>query len=180
MTTMQLHTIEPVNAPRILTGALSPEVFTVSTLLSMPAVWTAVVERALPFDVLIERYLIVLLTIALLAELIRRLGDGGALLPGSQQAGSDAGAAAGLGTLYDGDPYGGSFGDDTLATDPLFADGALSADYDASPLGGFEDTTLDAPLALGGPAEADSFEGLDDLGDLPPLDLNADPFTDPA
>ena len=188
---MQLHSIEPVSAPRVFAGALSPEVFTVSTLLSMPAVWTAVVEQALPFDVLIERYLILLATIALLAELIRRLGEGGALISETRAMGN-AVAATGLGVgaglrasqvfddaAYSTDPY---------ATDPLSNDGfggfsddfasPLDAPLDATLAGFADETDAAGPLALGA---ADEF-GLGDLDamDLPPLDLSADPFNDPV
>ncbi|MCA1984287.1 hypothetical protein [Nocardioides nematodiphilus] len=182
---MQLHSIEPTSAPRVFTGALSPEVFTVSALLSMPAVWTAVVEQALPFDVLTERFLIVLFTIALLAELIRRLGEGGALETDTRAMGNavaTTGAGAGLtatqlfdDAAYDADPYG---------ADPLSTDGfsGFSDDFSSpldAPLAGFgDDMDADSPLALG---TGDDF-GLGDLDamDLAPLDLSADPFNDPV
>ncbi|MGZ6733382.1 MAG: hypothetical protein ACXVDH_01955 [Nocardioides sp.] len=187
---MQLHSIEPTSAPRVFTGALSPEVFTVSALLSMPAVWTAVVEQALPFDVLTERFLIVLFTIALLAELIRRLGEGGALETDTRAMGNavaTTGAGAGLtatqlfddtafdNTAFDADPYGA----DALADDGFsgFSDD-FSSPLDA-PLAGFgDDLDADSPLALG---TGDDF-GLGDLDsmDLAPLDLSADPFNDPV
>ena len=41
---------------------LTPEVLTTSGLLTMPALWTTVVRHELPFMVLVERYLVVLLT----------------------------------------------------------------------------------------------------------------------
>jgi hypothetical protein len=184
---MQLHTIEPVNAPRVFTGALSPEVFTVSTLLSMPAVWTTVVDRTLPFDVLLERFMIVLLTIALLAELIRRLGEGGALLAESRAAtaaanGLEVDAGAKAAPRYDDTAFGSTPLDaDPYGADPLSNDGfgGFSDDFALdAPLAGFGDDVDPAgPLALGG----DDF-ALDDFGsmDLAPLDLNADPFNDPV
>ena len=188
---MQLHSIEPVSAPRVFTGAFSPEVFTVSTLLSMPAVWTAVVEQALPFDVLLERYLILLATIALFAELIRRLGEGGALAEETRAMGN-AVAATGLGMgagltasqVFDDAAY----GSDPYGADPLSNDGfggfsddfasPLDAPLDAS-LGGFGDEAdAPGPLALGTTDEL-GLGDLDAMG-LPPLDLNADPFNDPV
>jgi hypothetical protein len=178
---MQLHTVEPLNAPRVTTGALSPEVFTVSTLLSMPAVWTSVVERALPFDVLLERYLIVLLSIALIAELFRRLGEGGAILTpvdGATASRLDAGEDDVHGAPRRGDTLGrDGFGDDVFG-----GAGDLTSPLD-SPLDG--DLSLASPLALGGASTGDDL-GLSDFGDLDsefdlaPLDLNADPFPDPA
>lgn len=166
---MQLHTIDPAPA-RAVVSALSPEVFTVSGLLSMPAVWTAVVDRALPFDVLLERFLIVLLTIALLTELIRRLGEGGAL---PAPAASGAGDAR---PLFDADVF--------ETASPLAPFGDADAGPAASPLDGLDD--FDAAAAFGTPA-ADGFDDLDGFGDLgadgfdlSPLDLNADPFADPV
>jgi len=183
---MQLHTVEPMSAPRVFAGALSPEVFTVSALLSMPAVWTAVVEQALPFDVLTERFLIVLLTIALLAELVRRLGDGGALpvdarAMGNAVAATGAGLGAGLTAtqLFDDvAPDAGPYGADALADDGFsgFSDD-FSSPLDAPAAGFGDDVDAASPLALGG---GEDF-GLGDLDSmaLPPLDLGADPFNDP-
>lgn len=163
---MQLHTVEPVPAQRV-PSALSAEVFTVSGLLSMPAVWTAVVDRALPFDVLLERFLIVLLTIGLLAELMRRLGEGGALTHG---AAAVADTAADTRPLFDESAF-----DAAPATSPF---GDLDAAAGASPLTGF-DVGLDD---FNAPADdLTGFNDLDALGDfdMAPLDLNADPFSDP-
>ncbi len=155
---------------------LTPEVITVSALLSMPAVWTAVVERELPAGILLERFLIVLLTCAMLTELIRRLGEGGALGPAPADADSRTSTSsrttASATSLYDArvdyDDFGGGFQEYDA---PLALDGSSALDApstgDLEPLG-----DLDAGLA--------DFGSIDDLGELAPLDLNADPFADPV
>lgn len=157
--------VPSVQPPPTLAG-LSPEVLTVSSLLSMPAVWNAVVQRALPINVLLERYLVVLLTCALVAELVRRLGEGGALGPASPNsptslAAEDAPAPRPAAST---------------ASPALFDEPATGLDD----LTGFDDLgDLDAaPLALDAPAS--DLSDLSDLGDLAPLDLDADPFAEPA
>lgn len=150
---------------------LTPEVFTVSALLSMPAVWTAVVQRELPVGVLMERFLIVLLTCALLAELIRRLGEGGALNPALMDAAAAPAPAKTTASqmLFDDSDLGfSSFDDYGATTAPLDAPLALDSAIDVEAVDG----ALDAGLA--------GFGSMDDLGDLAPLDLNADPFSDPV
>lgn len=161
MTTMSVGPVPLVDhtAPQ-LSGATT-EILTVSALLSMPAVWTTVVERTLPVDVLLERFMIVLFTCALLAELVRRLGEGGAL----SRAMAEATPAV------------------EAATEPL----PTTASSSAAGL-----TEYDAPLALDGPLvenpsdlgdfDNPSLDNPGDLGDLElaPLDLDADPFAEPA
>jgi hypothetical protein len=169
------------DAPSLV--GLTPEVLTVSALLSMPAVWTAFIERELPFGVLLERFLIVLLTCALLAELVRRLGEGGALGTIALDAAptsTDAKTTAAQMHFEDDDLGFGGFGgfEDFGASAPLALDAPtldgtgldtdpLDANIDAN-----IDAALDAPLA--------DFGSIDDLGELAPLDLNADPFSDPV
>jgi len=127
------------SAPQL--SGMTTEVVTVSVLLSMPAVWTTVVDRALPVDVLLERFMIVLLSCALLAWLVRRLGEGGVLSR--------------------------STSDNAPADTPATTAGAIPATAAPTP-------ALD-PLAA-------DLGDLGDLGgfDLAPLDLDADPFADPA
>lgn len=161
-------------APSVV--GLTPEVITVSALLSMPAVWTAVVERELPAGILLERFLIVLLTCAMLTELIRRLGEGGALGPApldddirnSTASRTAATATSPYDARVDYDDFGGGFQEYDA---PLALDGSSPLDApstgDLDPLG-----DLDAGLA--------DFGSMDDLGELAPLDLNADPFADPV
>lgn len=163
MTAVQLPAVHQTPAAA---AGLTPEVFTVSGLLSMPAVWTAVVERALPVNVLLERFLIVLLTCTLVAELVRRLGEGGALGPGAAHAGAAgprSSASPSSWSAADGldDPDGRDSGNG-FETDRL-SDGRPGAlDGAEAPF------PMDAPLA--------GFDDLGDLDDLPPLDLDADPF----
>lgn len=165
MTAVQLPA---VNQTPAAAAGLTPEVFTVSGLLSMPAVWTAVVERALPVNVLLERFLIVLLTCTLVAELVRRLGEGGALGPGVAHAGAAATRSSASPSSWSaadgpGDPDGDS--GSSFETDPLSDDVPGALDGAEAPF------ALDARLApLAG------FDDLGDLDDLPPLDLDADPF----
>jgi hypothetical protein len=172
---MELHTVEPVTAPRAMAGALSPEVITVSGLLSMPAVWTAVVDHALPFDVLAERFLIVLLSVGLVAELIRRLGEGGALTPVGKDTASASerrdespygqhAAAPSIGSPLERSPLDAGFDTglgDSLPADTLALDTARDTGFDMSFDAGF-DTGLGAGFDT----------ALDDLGDLG--DLGAD------
>jgi hypothetical protein len=154
---------------------LTPEVFTVSALLSMPAVWTAVVQRELPVGVLMERFLIVLLTCALLAELVRRLGEGGALHPSlvdAPPAPAPVKTTASQMLFDDSDLGFSSFDDYGTTTAPLDAPLALDPAIDVDAVDVTADGALDAGLA--------GFGSMDDLGDLAPLDLNADPFSDPV
>lgn len=158
---------------------LTPEVLTVSALLSMPAVWTAFIERELPFGVLLERFLIVLLTCALLAELVRRLGEGGALGTIALDAAptpTEAKTTAAQMPFEDDDLGFGGFGGfedfGTTAPPALDAPALEVSGLDAAPLDTNIDANLDAPLA--------GFGSIDDLGELAPLDLNADPFSDPV
>lgn len=157
MSTMSIGSVSIGSVPLVDHSAPQPsgattEIVTVSALLSMPAVWTSLVDRTLPIDVLLERFMIVLLTCALLAELIRRLGEGGALshaLAETAEATKPARATAPTATVVDAD----------------------------------ETVTLDAPLALDAPVADDDLGALsdfDDLADLAPLDLDVDPFADPA
>jgi hypothetical protein len=171
-------------------AGFTPEVLTVSMLLSMPALWTALVERELPVDVLLERFLIVLLTCALLAELVRRLGEGGALGPTPAGAASRASrrghdvASPGHGAAP-GEELGGFGGfsgfDEPVQASPYDA-GALDVDsWDASPSGGDATLALDASVDVADlGADLPGFGDLDDLGELAPLDLDADPFADPV
>lgn len=156
MSTMSVGSVPLVDhsAPQ-LSGATT-EIVTVSALLSMPAVWTSLVDRALPIDVLLERFMIVLLTCALLAELIRRLGDGGALSRALAEATPTTPIA-------------------TPATEPAPATTPTPTLFDVA-----ETVALDAPPALDTPLATDDIGDLGDLGDLAPLDLDADPFADPA
>ena len=146
MTTMSLGPVPLVDhsAPQ-LSGATT-EIVTVSALLSMPAVWTSVVDRALPAGVVLERFVILLLSCALLAELVRRLGEGGALSHALAQP--------------------------IPAADPVAKPVLVEADQAA---------VLDAvaPLSLDAPAAPTDLGDLGDF-DLAPLDLDADPFADPA
>lgn len=180
-----------VNHAAPSTAGLTPEVVTVSALLSMPAVWTALVERALPAGVLLERFLIVLLTCALLAELVRRLGEGGALgavptLADGASAAAPASSrattmrAAGYGTSTADDDFGNGFAEydaPSAAESPLALDAPFGGDPETP--GGF-DSGLNTGLNAGLDAGLADFGSLDDLGDLAPLDLDADPFADPV
>jgi len=150
------------SAPRPV--GLTTEVVTVSALLSMPAVWTSVVDRALPLDVLLERFMIVLLTCALLAELVRRLGEGGALSRALAEATPGAAPATGSASTTPTTATPDTAPTPTRAPDLFAADDTLA---------------LDAPPALDDPVSTDAAA---DLGafDLAPLDLDADPFADPA
>lgn len=150
-------------------AGLTPEVLTTSGLLTMPALWTTVVRHELPFVVLAERYLVVLLTCALLAELLRRLGEGGALTGPAVAPGRPTVIAP---TRVDTGPADTGF--ETGFGGGLF-DGP---DAGFAPLDDLADPET-APLALD-PALGSA------LADLPPLDdglgdpdLDADPFASP-
>jgi hypothetical protein len=137
-------------------AGLTPEVLTTSGLLTMPALWTTVVRHELPFIVLVERYLVVLLTCALLAELVRRLGEGGALVgPAVAPRRSEPIAPTRVDTggfgLFDEGPDGGSAPSD--------------AGQSSLALGATPGSTLD------------DLPPLDD--GLADLDLDADPFASP-
>ncbi|HVX55639.1 hypothetical protein [Nocardioides sp.] len=145
-------------------AGLTPEVLTTSGLLTMPALWTTVVRHELPFIVLAERYLVVLLTCALLAELVRRLGEGGAL----------TGPALGPGTSEALPPT----RVETRRLEAGFETGFGGGLFDDGPDAGYAPADAgpgDAPLAL----EA-ALEDLPPLADgLADLDLDADPFASP-
>lgn len=145
---------------------LTPEVLTTSGLLTMPALWTTVVRHELPFMVLVERYLVVLLTCALLAELLRRLGEGGALTGPAVAPGRAAAIAP---SRVDTRPFEAG----------LFDDGPETG---YAPFDDLADAS-ESPLALT-PAPDSALDSA--LGDLPPLDdgladldLDADPFASP-
>jgi hypothetical protein len=152
-------------------AGLTPEVLTTSGLLTMPALWTTVVRHELPFIVLAERYLVVLLTCALLAELLRRLGEGGALTgPAVAPGRSPALAPTRVETRRL----------ETGFDDGLFDDGLLGAGPDAG-FASLDDLAGigEAPLALGS-ALGSALEDLPPLDDsLADLDLDADPFASP-
>lgn len=146
-------------------AGLTPEVLTTSGLLTMPALWTTVVRHELPFMVLVERYLVVLLACALLAELLRRLGEGGALTGPAVAPGRSAAIAP---SRVDTRPFEAG----------RFDDGPETGYAPFDDLGDAED-----PLALT-PALGPTLGAA--LGDLPPLDdgladldLDADPFASP-
>lgn len=174
MTTMPIRAVNHA-APQV-TG-VTAEVITVSTLLTMPAVWTAVVERELPAQVLLERFLIVLLTCALLAELVRRLGEGGAL---SHVLADSGGTATPRTTAAS--PASASSAPSEPMSAPMFDEPA--DDFGFDDLGGVDAGEPTTPLALDTPPAAvpasdlGELADLTDLGDfdLAPLDLDADPF----
>jgi hypothetical protein len=177
MTTMPL----PVTPAAPGVAGLTPEVVTTSSLLTMPAVWNTVVEHALPASVLLERYLIVLATCALVVELVRRLGAGGALGPGpvapemagpgsgrrSSAAASASRASAAVTTARQVD----GFGEPGELGAPPALDGSVDA---AGEPGALDDLQLDG-LQLDG-LQLDDLQ----LDDLAPLDLTADPFAESA
>jgi hypothetical protein len=164
MTVTTVTTTAPAGAGVL---GLTPEVLTTSGLLTMPALWTTVVRHELPFMVLAERYLVVLLTCALLAELLRRLGEGGALTgPAVAPRRSEpveptridtrpSGFGAGL---FDDEPPG------YAPLDDLAGAGEASLALDSGLGSGLGSTLADLPP-------------LDD--GLADLDLDADPFASP-
>jgi hypothetical protein len=154
-------------------AGLTPEVLTTSGLLTMPALWTTVVRHELPFIVLAERYLVVLLTCALLAELLRRLGEGGALTgPAVAPGRSEALAPTRVETRRPETGFdGGLFGEGP--------DAGFAPLDDLADLADLGEPTLALEPALGSTlgSTLDDLPPLDD--GLADLDLDADPFVSP-
>jgi len=131
-------------APR---SGLTPEVLLVAGLLSMPALWTSVILGELPIELMLERYVIMVFGVLMIAEPLAWMNAAGRVVPQGAPAKPFKPTA---GHLFDEDE------DEVHVAQPVEDRSAVAAIF-----GDDDFTDLDVPA---------------DLGPVTPPDFDADPF----